>query len=276
MTTEAQAGYPSTKVDVAIFHQRLYRPDPLDNYNPNEPFVAASLAKPYMVAAVFSLANQATIDLDEPVHITWEQFQDGNYGTGRLRQTPRAKLMRLIHRANPSFNHQLIPPQSLVSLLYRSIADSDNLALQVVADYIGRSRIQQVVDSWGMRSTSIYDPETGRQNITTARDIGHFLINLGRGELIPPDSKRLMRSWVKREVVSGMALLPAQVVSHAGRNTVNKESYFHRAGFFQARSSKIYAFAVLTRGPEFRREGISYEQEMKLKETLEAIVQNSP
>lgn len=276
MTTETQAGYLSTKVDVAIFHQRLYRSDPLDIYNPHEPFVAASLAKPYVVAAVFSLANQAAIDLHEPVHITWEQFLDGNYGTGRLRQTPTAKLMRLIHRVNPGFNLQLIPPQSLVSLLYRSIADSDNLALQVVADHIGRSRIQQVVDSWGMRGTSIYDPETGRQNITTAGDIGHFLINLGRGELIPPDSKRLMQSWVKRKVVPGMALLPAQVVSHAGRNTVNNESYLHRAGFFQTPRSKIYAFAVLTRGPEFRREGISYEQEMKVKETLEAIVQNSP
>lgn len=264
MTTETQTGHPSTKVAVAIFHQRLYRPDPLDIYNPDEPFVAASLA------------NQAMIDLHEPVHITWEQFQDGNYGTGSLRQTPTAKLMRLIHRVNPGFNHQLIPSQPLVSLLHRSITDSDNLALQVVADHIGRSRIQQVVDSWGMRSTSIYDPKTGRQNITTAGDIGHFLINLGRGELIPPDSKRLMRSWVKRKIVSGMALLPAQVVSYTGRNTVNSESYLHRAGFFQARSSKIYAFAVLTRGPEFRREGISYEQEMKLKEILEAIVQNSP
>lgn len=264
MQVEKGAISAPSKIDSAYLLQEQYEPRVLE-YNPAEPFVAASLAKLWIAAATFHLTEQQVLDLRAPLQITLEQLQKGVYGTGSRRWRIQTKLSTLAGRS-------LVTPKPLDFLLHRMVANSDNLANLIVADHVGRERLQQVVDSWDMFHTTIFNPRFNQPNMTAAEDITLFLRNLQKGVLISPSHAQRLRSWMAHKPFASAENLPAHLWSFTGRITEDGKSYFHRAGFVEV-LGRNYVFAVLTQGPEFRRRGISYEQERKMTDLMELVTE---
>lgn len=240
-----------------------------DSYQPTRPYAAASLAKLWIATAAFHLAEKGEVDLEEPLSIDWRQFNEGNYGTGRLRWTPQAILMRVAHSVHPSFGEQLIPPQSLHSLLRRSVKDSDNLATLAVADALKRPNLQRVIDGWGMRDTIIYDPETNEPATTTAADVARFLLDLKKDRLIQPRHQGLLLSWMRKRTTLNRELQRNSVLYKDGRYSQGGDTYLNRAGYVTTCYGDSYLFVILTKDHPGYRGETSARQENRVREFTE-------
>lgn len=225
----------------------------------------------WIAAAAFHLAEKGEIDLEKPLSIDWKQFREGNYGTGRLRWTPQAILMRVAHSVQPSFREQLIPSQSLHSLLRRSVKDSDNLATLVVADALGRPNLQSVIDGWRMRDTIIYDPETNGPATTTAADVASFLLDLKKDQLIQPQYSKLLLSWLRKRTILNRELQPNMVLYKDGRYSQKGDTYLNRAGYVITCYGDPYLFVILTKDHPGYRGETSARQEDRVREFTEEI-----
>ncbi|MBI4036505.1 serine hydrolase [Candidatus Daviesbacteria bacterium] len=244
-----------------------------DSYQSTEFFVAASLEELWIAAAAFHLVEKGEADLAKPLSLDWRQFREGNYGTGRLRSTPRAILMRLAHRANSEFRKQLIPPQPLHLLLRRSVEDSDNLATIVVADALWRPKLQRVIDSWGMKDTIVYDPEMNGPVITTAADVAKFLLDLKRGHLIWREHQRLLLSWMKKRTILNQESQPNTILYKDGQYPTGGGTYFNRAGYVTTCYGDPYLFVMLTKDYPGYNGRISTRQKLITGDYTEEIAQ---
>lgn len=264
-----KTGVETETLRTATIFQQINPSLLLDRYQPTIPHTAASLAKLWISAAAFHLAEKGEIDLREPLSIDWRQFREGNYGTGRLRWTPQAILMRVSHRIHSSFGEQLIPPQPLLSLLRRSVKDSDNLATLVIADALGRPNLQRVIDKWGMRDTIIYDPKTNGPATTTAADVARFLLDLKKDRLIQPQSRELFLSWLQKRTMLNRELQPNTILYKDGRYSQAGDTYLNRAGYVITCYGDPYLFVILTKDHPGYRGETSARQEDKVREFTE-------
>ena len=115
--------------------------------------IAASVAKIPIVAALYSLADQDKVDLDEMITIQPEDLQEGT-GVVQLGQTYSVKtLARLM------------------------MEKSDNTAAHVLAVHIGIDTVQELVNKWGLEQTSM------AENKTSPHDMVLLLAKMYRGEV---------------------------------------------------------------------------------------------
>lgn len=212
----------------------------------NELYPAASLSKLYLVAATLSLAEQGRINLRRPLKITTKDYEEGNYGTGRLR------FLGPLAFISGKIDHELMPSVKLETLLGLCVSYSDNIAALMVANTVGRQRIQQRLEEWGLHQTTIFDPENGQPNVTTASDMGQFLVNLRQGELFNAGilSSKL-RGWMKRREIINREGSLTQVLYKDGQITERLPSgkfysYAHSAGYIEGQGGN-HIFVVLTR-----------------------------
>lgn len=245
------------KLHTAIWHQDARTGQVLESAHAQEPFVAASLAKLYIAAATLSLVEAEQFLLREPVMVSWDQFDRGNYGTGRLRLwTP---LLPILRRITPGLEFRL------ETLLHHSIRFSDNIAVIAVAETVGRDRIQEVVDGWQMKSTIIHNPETDRPNQTTAYDLGEFLLKFGRGELVRDDglSGRLL-NWMRSETIPNREGWETEILSMKGNVTEKRQSYCHIAGYIRGQSARR-VFVALTKDQAQPGKDSTYPQQERVR-----------
>lgn len=119
---------------------------------------AASVNKVPILAALYSLANEEDIDLDDTVTISQKDIQD--YGTGIIRyQKPGVQY-------------------SIKTLARLMMQKSDNTAAYVLARVIITvPKLQRIMDDWGLAQTDI------DKNKTSAHDMAQLMTKMYRGEV---------------------------------------------------------------------------------------------
>lgn len=103
--------------------------------NENQIFTVASVNKVPIIAVLYNLANQGKINLEEKIYIQESDIQD--YGTGILRyEKPRGVY-------------------SLRTLAKLTLEKSDNTAAHIINGKIGTNVIQDTINNWGLKQTSM-------------------------------------------------------------------------------------------------------------------------
>ena len=118
---------------------------------------AASVNKLYTLTSLYYLAGKEEIDLDETVTLQRRDIQD--FGTGTIRYDPPGTVY--------SF-------KTLARLLTEK---SDNTAEYILESRIGQSKIQSLVEQFGMKQTSIAD------NKTSLADVALLFEKMRNGEI---------------------------------------------------------------------------------------------
>ena len=114
--------------------------------NQNMGFIAASVNKIPILAAVYYFANQGEIDLDQKITIQASDIQD--YGTGIIRYEQPGVIY------------------SLKTLARLMMEKSDNTAAYVLASkIIGLKKIQGLADTWGLKQTDMAVNKTSNIDI---------------------------------------------------------------------------------------------------------------
>lgn len=112
----------------------------------NEIYVAASINKIPILAALYYYAQKGDIDLDEVITLQAADIQD--YGTGSLRyESPGATY-------------------SIKTLAKLMIKQSDNTAAYILSNHIiGLDKIQLIVDQWGLTQTDMTENKTSNKDM---------------------------------------------------------------------------------------------------------------
>ena len=113
--------------------------------NEYEIFTAASVNKVALVVALYHLAEKGEIDLDDQITLQQRDIQD--YGTGSLRYE------------KPGGTY------SLKTLTKLALNQSDNTAAYILGQRIGHSRIQDIIEEFGLTQTSIGDNTTSSYDL---------------------------------------------------------------------------------------------------------------
>lgn len=122
------------KGSYSVYYVNLYSGNTF-GINENQIFTAASVNKVPIIAVLYHLANQGKINLDDKISIQESDIQD--YGTGILRyEKPRGVY-------------------SLRTLAKLTLEKSDNTAAHIINRKIGTDVIQNTINNWGFKQTSM-------------------------------------------------------------------------------------------------------------------------
>lgn len=238
------------------------------------PFVAASIAKPYLAAAILRMHEEGSFDLTRSFHVTLDDYRQGAYGTGAYHWLPQAPLfgIRRLQHASPDARVTMRPVPAM-DLLKRMVANSDNLATLVMVNAAGRQDLQQVLDYWGMKSTTVRNNDKGTDNVTTAEDVQLFLHKLHKGELI--DDKLLaktIRCSMPGEPVNDIDHKPYSHVMYSMRGDISQagRTFAHRVGFIEGATGD-HSFVILTEERAKEDGNVSNAQVKAISEILESI-----
>ncbi len=128
--------------------------------NENQIETGASVSKLPIIASLYYLDKQGKIDLDDKITIQKDDVQD--YGTGSIR-------------------YQKMPQTySLRNLAKLALKKSDNTAAHVISVRIGEDVVQNLINSWGMKSTNMAN------NKTTVYDMEILFEKIYKGEIANP------------------------------------------------------------------------------------------
>lgn len=161
----------------------------------DEKFESASTIKIFVLGALFAAAEEGTADLDAMLTYEKENYVDGS---GMVRALePGAKL-----RAKDAAVLMIIC--------------SDNIATNMLIDYLGLDQINRFIRSIGCSSTTLHrklrsDTWGEKLGTITPRDMGHFFALLSEDRLVSPRAsaqmKQIFRSQHYNEMLTGQ--LPA-------------------------------------------------------------------
>jgi beta-lactamase class A len=248
----------------ATFQQDMRTGQVLDGINSAESFPAASLGKLFIVAATLKLIEEGKFSLYDHYFITPEQFQKNKYGTGRLKLEfmPWVALSRIVHK-------DMLPSKTLEELLSYSIKFSDNMAISKVADIADRNRLQDIVSDWGLYDTTILNPKTHTTNATTARDMGQFLNEFGKGYLVNDEQLSIkFLKWLPARKITAQTGEDILVRYKTGNITEVSFSYCHQAGYLASAKSD-HLFVVLTKDKTSSEYETTYPQQARVKDLVE-------
>ena len=148
----------------------------------DEPFESASTIKIFVLGCLYDQAEQGKASLDEVLTYEDRHFVDGS---GMIRSLgPGAKL-----RAG-----------DVATLM---IICSDNIATNMLIDYLGLDTINAFIRSIGCSATTLHrrlasDNWSQPLGTITPRDMGHFFALLARGELVSPAACQAMRTILRQ------------------------------------------------------------------------------
>lgn len=111
-----------------------------------EIFIAASVNKVPILAALYYFAHKGDIDLDEQITVQAADIQD--YGTGSMRYEKPGAVY------------------SIKTLAKLMIKQSDNTAAYILANHIiGFPRLTEIVTTWGLTQTDMVENNTSNQDM---------------------------------------------------------------------------------------------------------------
>lgn len=270
-STEAPGIQTFDNLHIAYFQQDLRSGEVVSEYKSTERQSAASLAKLFIVASALKLVEDEMLDLGQSYHITPRDFAENSYGTGRLRRD-----LLLQAALSKTLGRDILPSKRLADLLRYSVQFSDNIATAKVADIVGRDRIQDIVYAWGLHDTSIFNPETGAPNETTAQNVGQFLYDFDHGFLLDDNlSVRFLRWMPTRKAHTISSNQEIKIRYKSGNITEGGFSYCHQAGYLQSsadRSFVNHSFVVLTRDKAYSDKDSTHPQQVRASEKVEEMV----
>ena len=234
--------------------------------NPHKPYIAASLSKLYIGAATLSLVEDDRLDLDERVNITPQEYLEGNYGTGRLRWTLKPRLWLARARHSP-----VVASCTVGNLLEYSISHSDNLATLKIVNFVGRARIQTILEKWGLYGTTIFDAQNNQENKTTANDMGNFLYYFAERFLLGDALTERTAGWMREKQMVNSEGKPVNLLYKEGRIHQQGYSYSHIAGYMHG-IKDAHHFVVLTKDQALGEKEATYPQQTRLQEILNQMV----
>ncbi|WP_294539010.1 serine hydrolase [uncultured Gemmiger sp.] len=154
----------------------------------DEPFESASTIKIFVLGCLYDRAEQGKASLDEVLTYEDRHFVDGS---GMIRSLgPGAKL-----RAG-----------DVATLM---IICSDNIATNMLIDYLGLDTINAFIRSIGCGATTLHrrlasDNWGEPLGTITPRDMGRFFALLARGELVSPAASAAMRAILRQQHYNAM------------------------------------------------------------------------
>ena len=153
------------------------------SYHQQEPLMAASVIKMFVMAAAFEKEKRGTFSMDEMFSVKKED------------RVPSCGALTYLH------DGILVTGMDLVTLM---IIFSDNTATNVLIDILGMEEINEIIRGLGFRQTllqrKMYDMERsgrGIQNYITAHETGRLLKMMYNGVLIDRQSSKTMISILK-------------------------------------------------------------------------------
>ena len=227
--------------------------------NGDKLFVACSLIKVPILAMLLKSAEAGEINLKEKISIPIDKMVGG---TG------------IIYNLSPGIKF------SWEDLMVLMITLSDNNATNAIIDRLGSDKINSFFAETGLLHTTLkrkmLDMDAiaeGRNNYTTASDMGNLLFSMAKGEFVNPDISESVLNVMRKQIYTCKlpAAIPA-VPSYAtleekrspmpGKVSVaNKTGELsmtqHDIGVFQLASGRRYVIAMLTANLKSDYDGIT-------------------
>ena len=153
----------------------------------DETFETASTIKAYILAALYLQAGRGRASLDETITYRPEHFVDGS---GMLRALGVGAALKVRDAAT------------------MMIICSDNIATNMVIDYLGLETINACIQELGFAHTVLHNPlhfdRYDRLGTTTPRDYAALFARLARGELVSPEASAEMLSIFRSQHYNAM------------------------------------------------------------------------
>ncbi|WP_313346816.1 serine hydrolase [Lacrimispora sp.] len=153
----------------------------------DETFETASAIKTWILACLFWEAENGRACLEDQIEYKKEHWVDGSGVLGALE--PGALL-----RVKDAATFMMIV--------------SDNIATNMMIDYLGLDRINQCIRRLGSMDTVLHNPihfdQYERLGTSTPRDYASIFIRLVKGELISPEADRKMVEILKKQQYQSM------------------------------------------------------------------------
>ena len=153
----------------------------------DETFETASTIKAYILAALYLQAGRGKASLDQTITYRPEHFVDGS---GMLRALGVGAALKVRDAAT------------------MMIICSDNIATNMVIDYLGLETINACIRELGFAHTVLHNPlhfdRYDRLGTTTPRDYAALFARLARGELVSPGASAEMLSIFRSQHYNAM------------------------------------------------------------------------
>lgn len=148
----------------------------------DQPFESASTIKAFILACLFAQAEAGKADLNEI--LTGDEKYYIN-GSGLLRSLSEGIQLKVIDVA------------TLMIII------SDNIATNMLIDYLGLDTINAFIRSLGYTQTVLHNPidfeKYDRLGTTTPREYGDLFVRLAKGELVSEKASAAMREIFKKQ-----------------------------------------------------------------------------
>lgn len=185
----------------------------------NQIQTATSVNKIPIIASLYYLANETSLNLDEKVTISENDVQD--YGTGSIR-------------------YQKMPQvYSLRNLAKLALKESDNTAAHVISIRLGTDVIQKLLNTWNMNQTDMVN------NKTTVADMATLFELIYKNEITnEANTKELMEIMTNTGFEERLPKgLPKNVKVY--HKTGDGEGSIHDVGIIDT-GEKVYFLGVMT------------------------------
>ena len=232
---------------VGLYYRDLATGDSLA-YSADRRYHAASTMKVPVMVQVFRDRDAGLLALDDSMIVTrtFASIVDGSPYDLDLADDSDSTLYARVHgRA------------SIRELVELMITVSSNVATNILIGRVGAERANATAHALGADSIHVLRGvedgkayAAGRNNTTTARDLGHVLAAIADGRAASDSSCRAMLGVLGRQRFNeGIpALLPTgTVVAH---KTGSITALYHDAGIVTTPSGRRYVLVILTRGLE--------------------------
>lgn len=148
----------------------------------DEPFETASVIKAYILAVLYQLVQEGIASLDDSITYEASQYVDGS---GMLRALGVGAQLKVRDTAT------------------MMIICSDNIATNMMIDYLGLERINQEIQRLGFAHTVLHNPlhfdRYDKLGTTTPRDYGALLCQIAKGELVSLAASAEMLSILRQQ-----------------------------------------------------------------------------
>ena len=149
----------------------------------DEPFESASTIKIFVLGCLYARAEAGLADLNATLTYRKEHFVDGS---GMLRSLGVGATLRASDAAT------------------LMIICSDNIATNMLIDYLGLDEINAFIREIGCHNTTLHrflasDNWGQPLGTITPRDMGHFFALLAKGELVSPTASAAMRDILRQQ-----------------------------------------------------------------------------
>lgn len=147
-----------------------------------ELFETASVIKAFILAVLYQLAEEGAVSLDDVITYEASQYVDGS---GMLRALGVGAQLKVRDTAT------------------MMIICSDNIATNMIIDYLGLERINQNIQKMGFAHTVLHNPlhfdRYDKLGTTTPRDYGTLLCRIAKKELVSPAASEAMLSILRQQ-----------------------------------------------------------------------------